>query len=1202
MLHDGDHYLILVLNASSSSMTEGWMKENLSFLCSLEWKVIFDFDAKGEICEFFQRQCPVKITMSDEFDTDSDKYGKDDRQWLIDDIKHSVQPSWIFANGHGNTEPLPPVQWKRNRSDSFKKAVQFFGSEIPRGRATVVFLLFSEDIDIILEAADEFFMRFTDNWLCVAESSKIGGSWTKELKRRNCDESPEERTVAGLSWGEVNKTVTVIKPVKRQTTRMIASSRGIPVILDPATINELTDFAVLGYNECEDEYKELARTERESLVRDEETKFYRGRSPSWWNFFFEKQVCHRDIHDDLRQLVRESLNSTSNDRVVDEVCILHQPGAGGTTSAKHILWDLRNEYRVAAVHSCEEYGSLDKIRRLAKQILDFYQYEELEDTRRKPVLLLLDKPELETKTLLYRELKEMAKRLRHYSEQNRLVCVFLVCSRLIQIESAEQSTTTTHQEHQRMQQSKRGDKNVSLRHILSQKEWDWFQGKYKELQKKFKEASQNDSVDPRLLISLNIMKENFDKDFIQRMVKEFVADITDENERKLLKYISLVNVYDLKFRPLPLSAFDNMMVKVEWVASSKKNLKVVKMQKCLWETSMSDALHILMNESSERGFGYYQSLRLINPLMAEAVLKCLRERSADVETVCDVALEFFNCKEVFAVDSCSRERLQNIVKEVLNKRRRDADGRPVEKFSPLIEDIIKNDKVNGAANACKVLEEFHKLMVDPFIAQTLARLFIEREMWDEAFKFAKYATDILPRNSYLWDTCGCVYEKKLLAERGKYKTKTSDESDATWLARVMQLGMDGIEVFRRVQELSELEQEQFYNTAGYYGELRVIINVLKCHKCVHEFHDDACLRQFLMEDDYVPQRLSQLTDINGHNYVEEIKKLKENVASGLHYIEDEMLQLRGDTIGRYDERDLEKRTLYKYFGEDRDDPPEGLSEQKKCNYRLMRIFNLVGNSMKDVFQLRWKDDGVNQLAKIRHLVSENIRSSKVEVVNYVYAISVDLALRSVIHGNQQLLSEFSSVLQEISSDDIVQWSLKLYNARGNLREKYLEPYLFLTLFNWPRENPRPALVAPHVIETALKEWKDAYDEKYPRQRNEENPFRKKATTMFFLANGKGIESVYTWYEEQGFERTNDSTFWKEADAAKNLQRFKGIVSSDGRKVEYSFEGSTLHIPTSFPLDRLKCNQKVVFIIGCSWMGPKAFDVRLPSSPGDFENV
>ena len=1173
----GDHYLILVLNAPDSSATVEWMEKNLSFLRNLEWKVIFDFDSQGKICEFFRCQCEVKITMPDEFDTDSDGYTSDQRQSLIDDIKNSVQPSWIFVNGYASNEPLLPVQWKRKRSESFKKAVQFFKSQIPPGRATVVFLLFSKDTDIMVEAADEFFMCFEDNWLCVAESNDIGWSFTAELQRRNWVESPEERTVIGLSWGEVNKTVTAIKPARKQTECMIPSSTGLPVILDPGTISELSEIVVLGCNACEDEVKQLDRAQKESLMRTEEIRFYRGGSPSWWNFYFKNQICRREIHNSLHSKVKKVLDSTSNDAVVDRVRILHQPGAGGTTLARHILWDLRREYRVAVVHNCEDHRSSEKISRLAKQILKLYQHEEREDAKCKPVLLFLDNPEEETEYCLFGELTEIAKRIRRYGEQSQLICVFLVCLRLTQIEPVQDS-----------KKGRSSDSNhVSLHHSLSDRERTWFQSKDKALQEEFEKAlKEEDAVSPKLLISFNILKENFDKDFIQRMVREFVANITDEKERRLLKYISLINTYDLEFRPLPLAAFDNMMATVEWKSCAKKE-NVKKQQHILWENNLSGALRILMNESSERGMGYIQSLRLTNPLLAEEVLNCLKkkEMSGEVETVCDIALEFFHCEEVFKVQSCPRERLMYVVKDVLNKRRRRADRTPEQKFAPMILHIMAENENSGAENACKVLEEGYNLTEDAFVAQTLARLFIERKQWDPAFMFAEVATNMVPKNSYLWDTYGCVYEKRLLAEREKYT------SDVNWLASVVQLGINGIDIFRHVQNLSE--EEKFPNTAGYYGELRIIINVLECLKCFDEFRYPACLKQFLIEDDYIPQHVLPLTDMSGHNYVEDVKKLKENVASVLHYLEDEKLQLRSEKFHRYEHDSLDKLKLKfnDYFGEDSDDPPEGLSEQKQCYYRQRRIFKLASNNTKGILELRWEEDGFARLVKIRDIVSKNIRSKEVDAIDYMTAINVELALRSLTSATPQLQSEFTC-----NFDDILQWSLKLYNGRRKVHATYLEPYLFLTMFNWPRENSRP-LVTPPVIETALKEWKDAYNEKHHRQRDEDRPYRKKDVTMFFLASGNGIESIYAWYDEQGFPRTNDAiaAFWKEADAAKNLQRFKGTLCSGGRKVEYCFEGSTLHIQTSFPLDRVMWNKKVAFIIGFSWIGPKAFDVRLDST-------
>ena len=1006
----------------------------------------------------------------------------------------------------------------------------------------------------------------------------------EELQRRKWIESLEERTVTGLSWGEVNEMITAIRPGRKK----IPTSTGPPVILDPGTITELSEIVVLGCNECEDEVKQLDHTQRESLTRAEEIRFYRGGPPSWWNFYFENQICCRDIHSGLYNEVKKILDSTSNDAVVERVRILHQPGAGGTTSAKHILWDLRKEYRVAVVHNCEDHRSSEKISRLATQILKLYQHEEREDAKSKPVLLFLDNPEEETEYCLFGQLTEMAKRIRRYGKHSQLICLFFICLRLTELLQDSNKGTTSDSMH------------VSLHHSLSDREREWFKSKHKVLQEKFEKAQEEekdehssyvDAVSPKLLISFNILKENFDKDFIQSMARQFVANITDEKERKLLKYISLINVYDLEFRPLPLAAFDNVMATVEWKSCEKKE-NGNKQKHVFWENRLSGALRILMNVSSERGMGYIQSLRLANPLLAKEVLNCLKfnkEIGGEVETVCDIALEFFNGEKVFKVQSCPRERLMYVVKDVLNKCRRWVDRTLEQKFAPVILDIMENDD-NGAENACRVLEEGYNLTQDAFVAQTLARLFTERKQWDSALRFAKIAINTFPNKSNLWDTYGCVYEKKLMVEREKYT------SDVNWLARVVQLGMDGIDIFRRVQNLSE--EEQFPNMAGYYGELRITINILECLKRFDEFRYPSCLKQFLIETDYVPQHVLPLTDMFGHNYVAEIKRLKENVAFVLHYLEDEKLQLRSKPFHRYEHDNLDKLKVKfnDYFGEDSDDPPEGLSEQKQCYYRQRRIFKLASNNTKGIFELRWKDDGFDRLLKIRDIVSKNVRSKEVDAVDYMTAINVELALSSLINATPQLQSQFTC-----NFDDILQWSLKLYSGRRKMRGTYLEPYLFLTMFNWPRENSQP-LVTPPVIKTALKEWKDTYYEKHRRQRDNDNPYRKKNVTMFFLANGNGIESIYTWYEEQGFPRLNDkiSAFWKDADAAKNLQRFKGTLCDGGRKLEYCFEGSTLLVQTSFPLDRAMWNKKVVFIIGLSWMGPKAFDVRLdstmPSSP------
>ena len=307
----GDHYRILVINAPDKHMDEKWMQENLKFLCELEWKAIFDFDYEAKICQFFQKQEGViKITMSDEFNSLSDfnRHEPDHLRSLCDDLKSSVHPSWVFANGyHGNSseERLQPVQWKRKKSEGFKKAVRFFSSEIPFGRATVVFCLFSNETDVILEAAEEFLACFPESWLCVTESDSIGKPWVEELVRRNCIEPSDERMVIGLPWNHVNETFARIQAPKHKVVCRLPTSTGTMVELNTSVMNELPDIEVLGCSECDAESALMDQASNDDKQKDEEFKFYRGESTSWWNFWFPNQVCEREIHSELKKYVED---------------------------------------------------------------------------------------------------------------------------------------------------------------------------------------------------------------------------------------------------------------------------------------------------------------------------------------------------------------------------------------------------------------------------------------------------------------------------------------------------------------------------------------------------------------------------------------------------------------------------------------------------------------------------------------------------------------------------------------------------------------------------------------------------------------------------------------------------------------------------------------------------------------------------------
>jgi len=244
-----------------------WMRENLSFLIDTEWKAIFDFDCGGHIYNFFENEeMVVKETTSDEFDEKSEfnLCNPDQLSQLFDDIQHSEkQPSWIFVNGHGTDQSYSPLQWNRNRARGFKKAVQFFSSVFPEGRATVVFLLFSADIDVPLQAAIEFLTVFPDQWMCVTCESDIGQKWTEKLKYLNLTES-DERIVVGMPWSHINETVSRLQMPKKRRACEIQTSTGATVTLPHSMVNGLPDIDVLGCNECDAEYDRHNKEQQEN--------------------------------------------------------------------------------------------------------------------------------------------------------------------------------------------------------------------------------------------------------------------------------------------------------------------------------------------------------------------------------------------------------------------------------------------------------------------------------------------------------------------------------------------------------------------------------------------------------------------------------------------------------------------------------------------------------------------------------------------------------------------------------------------------------------------------------------------------------------------------------------------------------------------------------------------------------------------------
>jgi len=251
-------------------------------------------------------------------------------------------------------------------------------------------------------------------------------------------------------------------------------------------------------------------------------------------------------------------------------------------------------------------------------------------------------------------------------------------------------------------------------------------------------------------------------------------------------------------------------------------------------------------------------------------------------------------------------------------------------------------------------------------------------------------------------------------------------------------------------------------------------------------------RKLLLDKEFIPSEFRFLTDVKGRNYIRELKDLKAAVDAVLKCVEDKNVELKMDKKSVRPPSDnlvSVKATIYNFFGEDPNEPPQNMTEKQKCDYRQRQIFKLTGNNFKRIFELQEKD-----LAKVSQIIEQNIHSEAVSAIDYLSGISTNLALTSVNPAEW---------CRKIQFETISECSKRLYETRQvlgiNSKRKviYLEPYLFLTLFNWPRKNTTPS-VAPRVVIETLDQWKVEFSNKYERLNEEGKWCNMKESTLFFL--------------------------------------------------------------------------------------------------------
>ena len=1191
-----DIYPVLFLSPRSSAMTDEYLLENFRCIKSLDPLAVFDFDplpdsSRGQPTGLFTmmeyRLGQVHKTLTtDNFDENSDVNKSSGHgcgvSKLFEDIYSSSSRTWIFCNGYGplGQPEFPPAGWTRKRALGFKEAVRFYEKQIPTENARILIFVLSKACDVLLSGLEEVFAKFPDQWILLAETQKVAQDLISEILRRGYVEKDalEESSVIGMPWSHVNQSIMTIFGYSSGNGCKLTSSTGSTVHLKERKKNEWSDLKILSTNECADEAAELLKNgsqeDLQTKNRKTEEEYYRGAQVSWWNFFFKNHVLERDQTRELHERVAEFLNGSKipKDERVGVVTLLHQPGAGATTIARQVLWNLKHKYRCCVVKQITDQTS--------DHIANLRCFEEQQSAL--PPVVLVDNEDFEKVCSLRSQLNEKARRLaRGGKSVHNVFCVLIVCRRITR--SVNKGKRAPHQ-----------DKAcVLLDHELTPEDILWFQHKYEELEERYKEKQ---GLNPKLLFSFNILKENFSPNYIQRTVNELIDEIHDYRERRFLKFVSLINSFDLDFQSIPMSCFNAIMCPQPDPRSARPRLeqRAFSRGNVNWASALSQSLNVLLNRSSKPFCGKdIKVVRIVNNNLSKEILRNLCER--DKETVSDVLLQFLH-SDIFkrSNESTVQSQLGKLIKDVLRTRAVFQARR--EKFSPIITRIGETE---GYSKAAEVLVVAFDIFEDPMLAQQIARVYIHTQDFDSALQFAKTATDMDPSNCYLLDTVGQVSKHKLLGMWEKV-VNSKEQLDYTRAKEILDVAFTAIGIFRDEQALTDKALCTDYTNCGFICELHVISIVIDICRFLPPFrHNTEHLHRFLVDKHFVPEGL---TGRLGEGNVDKLKKLHSDYEIPLKRLEDEEVQLKDDPAYQDSSSYLRnaenchmlskvKVRLLAIFGENTDKIPKELSMEEECEYRRRIVMRKGGASLFAVRKLREEKDALKTFESMYNMMYDNVLSDFCSADDF----------RSLLNLTVARISLDKNCAQTFSVRHAMEWASHLYEKTASLPVPNVEACLYLIMLHWPtewRKRENLPLCPCSKIKEGIAKWKEAFLENHPGQKQRKKPDRRKATTLFFLGKGQGFDEIVIYSEFEHLQSTDGESIWDKEEVKCRLKQLTGTLHYGGKSVSVKLPGPDdsgvrLDICTSLPItDKSMWNRAVRFVLGFSWSGPKAFDVNV----------
>ena len=841
--------------------------KDLSFVAQLDCTVVFDFDADSEkdglskVCSssFNQRKIKKFIRL---YDIDNDVFTSNcTTDKFCENLNFKKDVVWVYPNGHskydstGNcAQPdtaMSLPEWTEKRSRKMGDATYMLSntSVIPEGRASIMCIIMHSDpqqMQIMCECIHNLIVRFKmERVFFLIKNERVkemffchigaGGRYSKS--------NLEERTIVGMPWLQVNRAIAHLRGYLPSNDCVVRYSNGGLCEIDIDTQRRLENCAIVSVKQCSD--KNLQNDKQ--FRQQEEENFFNGERVSWWNFFFPGQVCRRDLVNEYRFEIYEA-TFQQLEEYVHLIKLRHERGAGGTTVARNLLWDLRKHFR------CVEITGLDKeaTYETAEQIVQIFLYEEEDPSKCLPVFALLD---LDCEEEIVNELKNDLEELFHQKGARTPACILLHC--LSQYKADESD----------------------LKQKLSDGELMWFENKEQEMKQS---KTQTDSGLQKLgftvvkslntMLGFQVLRNNFNYDRIIAIVCGLVENTTSQ-EKDLLRFLALIHMYVNECIPLPCC--DNMMG-LHWQNQMSKEFE----QLTVWYRGTSSPNQRIVSSVTYLTTSHY------------FVSKALLER----EKLSQVTSKFLE-SPLLKSGSHSRKILCQSTTTMMKQRKETTDKQNLlpskQQFSDLITDIMDREKPLMAAD---ILQDCFDILsrnfyADPMLLQQAARVYYLKMFdFDEALNLAEKAISYNRTNSYLLDTKAQVFKEQL---RHDFPTSHTGYWSVKEGSQIIKLSFKALDVFheslRAAKEeyvaASPVRRRRRLNDSGYFGSLYVAYDLLERLSQVEEFSLEV-VRKYLSNPDFIP--------INVHSqwskYHDRIKQVKPDINWLMEGLADRLLK------------------------------------------------------------------------------------------------------------------------------------------------------------------------------------------------------------------------------------------------------------------------------------------------------------------------